>query len=332
MSGPKNSSFEYLDLHCVKTISISERDNLVSIGDFAEPFSSPGISSFLDGLPLTRHRTNSAGILKEILGRMKRARMKGAPIIWACGPHLIKYGLSKLMVDLMDRGFVSAYATNGAGAIHDVEIALFGETSEEMSGEIGMGRFGMARETGEFINRCAARARREGRGLGETLGMTLVEESAPHLDHSILAGAWRHAIPMTIHVAVGTDIVHMHPGFDGADTGAATQHDFQILAAVVKRLSGGLHLNIASSVILPEVFLKCLTVANNLRQGEGLDPVSDFMTANINHESEYRPLMNVVRRPTIGLGQGVELLGRIELMLPLLYALLVSSDSPVDGE
>ncbi len=227
----------------------------------------------------------------------------------------------------MRNGFVTQVATNGAGAIHDVEIALFGATSEEMQGRIHTGEFGMARETGAFINLSAQEAHRTGAGFGETIGRRLLETGAPHVDSSLFAQAYRLEVPVTVHVAIGTDIVHMHPGFDGGATGAASQCDFEIFAAGLDGLDqGGVHLNVASSVVLPEVFLKSLTLVNNLRRGEAREPVQDFLTVTIDHQSEYRPLMNVVRRPTGDLGRGVELLGRIEILVPLLVSLLLADD------
>lgn len=326
---PDASRYPSLDLARVTTRPISTRRNLVSIHDFATPFD-PGSAprAFFQGLPETRHRTNAAESLADVVETIVVARGKGRGITWCCGPHLVKYGLSLHLIDLMERGFVSAIATTGAGAIHDAEIALFGATSEEMTGEIGTGRFGMARETGEFINRTAIEARDRRIGFGEALGSKLTSAGAPHLKYSLLGNAYRIGIPMTVHVAIGTDIVHAQPGFDGGATGCASQFDFQIFGAALDRIdNGGVHLNVASSVVLPEIFLKCLTVANNLRRGEGKASVTDFLTVAIDHQSAYRPLMNVVRRPTIDVGRGIELLGRIELLLPLLSGLLVARDS-----
>jgi hypothetical protein len=329
MSHPLRTRYPYLELSRVTTLPIAERPNLVTLEDFARPAApGNGMGAFLDGLPLTRHRTNAAGSLTEVVASIRGARAAGRGITWALGPHVVKYGLSLLIIDLMERGLVTAVATNGAGAIHDAEIALFGVTSEEMTGEIQTGRFGMARETGEFVNGAARLAKDAGLGFGEALGQRLIDAGAPNLRYSLLASAHRLGIPMTVHVAIGTDIVHQHPNFDGSATGAATQHDFQILAAAIDRIAGGgVHLNIASSVVLPEVFLKCLTVANNLRAGAGGEPVADFLTVNIDHQSEYRPLMNVVRRPTVGVGRGVELVARVELMVPLLAGLLVAGEA-----
>ncbi len=317
------SRYPALDRSRVVTLPFGERTNLVSVTDFAAPPASGAPPRFLDILPATRHRTNAAANLVEVVHGIRAARARGKSITWACGPHLVKYGLSRHLVALMQAGLVTHVATNGAGAIHDAEIALFGATSEEMSGRIHTGAFGMARETGHFLNDAARQARDRGAGYGETLGYLLAD--APHAGDSLLAQAFIAGIPMTIHVAIGTDIVHMHPSFDGAATGAASQRDFEILAAGIDNLSGGgVHLNVASSVVLPEVFLKSLTMANNLRRAAGRAPVQDFLAVTVDHESEYRPLMNVVRRPTGDLGKGIELLGRIEILVPLIAALLLA--------
>lgn len=327
-STPRASRFPWLSLSALSTISIHDRQHLVTLEDLAvPPPPGNGIGALLDGFPLTRHRTNAAGSLNDVVNAIHDARARGASIIWACGPHVVKYGLSRLLIELMERKLVTALATNGAGAIHDCELALFGVTSEEMTGEIQTGRFGMARETGAFLNRAAREALHEGLGYGEALGRLLYTEQAPHRDISLLGNAYRLGIPMTVHVAMGTDIVHAQPSFSGQATGAATQHDFQILASCIDRLNGGgVHLNIASSVVLPEVFLKCLTVANNLRSVQQQGSVRDFLTVTMDHQSEYRPLMNVVRRPTVDVGRGLELLGRVEVMLPLLASLLLAKE------
>lgn len=313
------SKYEKIDPAGITLSPIEKRQNLVKIADFAKPIPhGAGFVAFLESLPSISHRTDAASNLRQLVIALQQAVARKNSIIWGIGPHVIKYGLSLLISDLMDQGFISAIALNGAGAIHDTEMALIGETSEEMGGRIGRGEFGMARETGEFLNGAAALARQEEMGFGEALGQRLCAQNAPYLDYSIIAQAYRRDIPVTIHVAIGTDIIHMHPSMNGADTGYASLQDFYTLARVVSRLNdGGIYLNIGSSVVLPEVFLKSLTMANNL-YGE----VKNFLTVNIDHLSEYRPLMNVVRRPTIESSQGFELIGRIELLIPILAALL----------
>ncbi len=324
------SRYPQADRARVVTVPFHQRENLVTLDDFAPPPDASTVGRFQAVLPSTRHRTNAADNLTEVVHALQKARAAGRTVSWACGPHLIKYGLTDHLISLMEHRLVTQVATNGAGAIHDVEIALFGATSEEMQGRIHTGEFGMARETGAFIHQAAAQAATLGQGFGETIGKQLLHRGAPHARHSLFAQAYRLGIPVTVHVAIGTDIVHMHPGFDGAATGAASGHDFDIFSAGMDRLSGGgVHLNVASSVVLPEVFLKALTLTNNLRRSAGKDPVRDFLTVTIDHQSEYRPLMNVVRRPTRDLGKGIELLGRIEILLPLLTALLLQDDPPV---
>lgn len=320
--------YKPLDFSKVKTIDLRERENLVKVSQFAKPFDvekirsrgdSSSLLDFLDALPAIGKRTNAAAQLKSLVYAIDRASINGKPISWGLGPHIIKYGLSPLVIQLMDLGFVSAIAMNGAGAIHDTEIAMIGETSEEMTGEIETGRFGMARQTGEFINSAAAEAASKGIGFGEALGRKILEENLPYADYSLYAASCKREINATVHVGIGTDIIHTHPCMDGAATGAASFTDFRRLAGVIAHLgNGGVHLNIGSSVILPECFLKALTVANNL----GFN-VRGFVTANIDHLSEYRPLMNVVRRPVHGAGEGYEIVGRMEIMAPLLVRLLV---------
>jgi len=304
------------DLSKVRTVPLRSRPNLVGIKDFAKAVEKgSSFGAFMDSFCAIEHRVDAASNLRNLVASIGKAKRKRKPIVWGLGPHLIKYGLSPLIIHLMKKGYVSAIAMNGACAIHDAEIALIGETSEEMAGEIETGRFGMAAETGEFINAAARTAYEQGLGFGESLGGKLRAAKAPFRKHSLLASAHALSLPATVHVAIGTDIVHMHPTMDGAATGAASFRDFRILTEVMKGLGhGGVYINIASTVILPEVFLKTLTAANNLLRR----PIRDFTTANFNHLSEYRPLMNVVRRPMEGVGRGYEIIGRIEIMIPLL--------------
>jgi len=310
------SKYEADDLRKINTISIRERENLVKLSDFAKvaPRGS-SFGEFIDSLCSIEHRVDAASNLRNLLSYLARAKRSGKPIVWGIGPHVVKYGLPPLIINLMDEGYVSALTLNGACAIHDSEIAMVGETSEEMAGSIVTGRFGMARETGELINGAAKLAQEKDLGLGEAIAVRLLEGGTPHGEYSLLVSAYNKGIPATVHVAIGTDIIHMQPTMDGSAMGAATFRDFRILTHVMSDFGdGGVYLNIASSVVLPEVFLKALTAANNLR-GESMD---DFTTANFNHQSEYRPLMNVVRRPTEGAGRGYEIIGRIEIMIPLL--------------
>ncbi len=308
------------DFGDVRRVPISERSNLVRVAEFTQPPDGDySFRAFLDSLSSIKHRTNAATSLNTLVTTMMQARDSGQPITWALGPHIIKYGLTPLIVHLMDAGLIQCILTNGAGAIHDVEIALIGETSEEMGGHISRGDFGMARETGEFINGAALEAYETGKGFGEALGDKLIREKAPYLHSSLFAQARLRNIPLTVHVAIGTDIIHMHPDMNGAATGEATFTDFRRFVAVLQKFSGGgVHLNIGSTVVLPEIFVKAMTVANNLNQ----QPARDFTTVNFDHLSEYRPLMNVVKRGSMDGGHGYEIIGRMEIMVPLLVWVL----------
>jgi hypothetical protein len=245
-------------------------------------------------------------------------------VIWGLGAHVIKVGLSPVVIDLMERGLVTAVALNGAGVVHDFEVAVAGQTSEDVEAGLGTGAFGMARETGEEVNRAIVAGDRDGLGLGAAVGRYLCERRPRprHLDLSLLAAAWRLSLPATVHVAIGTDIVHVHPACDPAALGRATHLDFRIFAGEVAHLGGGgVYLNVGSAVVLPEVFLKAVTLARNL--GHRL---SGFATANLDFIQSYRPGTNVVERPVKGHGRGYRLTGHHELLVPLLAAALVEKD------
>ncbi len=310
------------DFSRIKRMSIKNRENLVKVKDFVKvPAPGTGFLEFLESLPIVGHRTNAATNLATIVERIAIAQSRHRPVIWALGPHVIKYGLTPLIVEMMELGIVQHILTNGAGAIHDTEIALIGETSEEMGGHIGSGDFGMARETGEFINNAAQKAMREETGFGESIGKSILESHLPYSEFSLFAQAAARDIPITVHVAIGTDIIHMHPDMDGRATGEASFYDFRRFVASVQQLGGGgVHLNIGSTVILPEVFVKAMTAANNLNG----QPCTDYTTANFDHLSEYRPLMNVVRRGSMDGGSGYEIIGRMEIMIPLLCRILMA--------
>jgi hypothetical protein len=248
-----------------------------------------------------------------------RARSLGKPILWGLGAHVLKVGLSPVLLDLMEKGLVTGLALNGAGIVHDFELAVAGNTSEDVSAGLGSGEFGMARETGEEINRAIVEGDRDGLGLGASVGRYLLQRKPPHLDVSLLAAAARRGLPATVHVAVGTDIVHMHPACDPAALGRATHLDFRLFAAEVARLGGGgVYLNVGSAVMLPEVFLKAVTLARNLGH-----ELADFATANLDFIQSYRPSTNVVERPTRGVGRGYSLTGHHEILVPLLAAALI---------
>jgi hypothetical protein len=305
-----------LDLAGVRTYPLADRKSKVTLGDFARPHA-PGASfaTFLDTLP----RLLGAEALRQVVGEVQRARSAQKPVLWGLGAHVLKVGLSPLIVDLMERGFATGIALNGAGIVHDFELAVAGQTSEEVEAGLGAGAFGMARETGEEVNRAITEGDRDGLGLGAALGRYLEAKRPPHLAVSLLAAARRLGVPATVHVAMGTDIVHMHPACDPAAVGRATHLDFRLFAAQVAALGGGgVYLNVGSAVLLPEVFLKAVTLARNL----GHD-LSDFATANLDFIQSYRPNTNVVQRPTRGVGRGYSLTGHHEILVPLLAAALV---------
>ncbi len=305
-----------LSLEGIHTYPLATRRSKVSLRDFARPHRRGArLAQFVDALP----RILAGETLRALANDVSRARRRRKPILWGLGAHVLKVGLSPLLTDLMERGFVTAIAMNGAGIVHDFELAVAGHTSEDVGAGLGKGAFGMARETGAEINRAIVEGDRDGLGLGAALGRYLTARRPRHLPVSLLATAWRLGLPATVHVAIGTDIVHMHPACDPAALGRTTHRDFRIFAAQVARLGGGgAYLNVGSAVLLPEVFLKAVTLARNLGH-----PLRDFATANLDFIQSYRPNTNVVQRPTRGVGRGYSLTGHHELMVPLLAAMLV---------
>ena len=305
-----------LPLAGLRTYPLAGRKSKVGLADFATPHRrGASLRAFLASLP----RVLGAATLRALVADVLRARARRKPIVWGLGAHVIKVGLSPVLIDLMERGLMTGLALNGAGIVHDFELAVAGQTSEDVSAGLGSGTFGMARETGEELNRAIVAGDADGLGLGAAVGRYLVQRRAPHLGVSLLAAAWRRQVPATVHVAIGTDIIHMHPACDPAALGRATHLDFRILAGEVARLGGGgVYLNVGSAVLLPEVFLKAVTLARNL----GHD-VTDFATANLDFLPGYRPSTNVVQRPTEGVGRGYSLIGHHEILVSLLAAALV---------
>jgi hypothetical protein len=305
-----------LALDGVRTYPLAERKSQVTLAAFGRAHQrGASVAEWLDSLP----RILGALALRDVAGAIARARTLGKPIVWGIGAHVLKVGLSGLLIDLMRRGYVTGLAMNGAGIVHDFELAVAGQTSEDVAAGLGAGAFGMARETGEEVNRAIVEGDEDGLGIGAALGRYLSARRAPHREVSLLAAAWRLGLPATVHVALGTDIVHMHPACDPAAVGRATHLDFRTLAAQVARLGGGgVYLNVGSAVLLPEVFLKCVTLARNL--GHRL---SDFTTVNLDFIQSYRPNTNVVSRPTRGVGRGYSLTGHHEILIPLLAAALI---------
>lgn len=318
MSGarPPRKPAAPLELHGIRTYPLRSRKSKVSLSDFAKPLAKGStLRDFFEALP----RQLAGETLRALTGEILRARSLDKPILWGLGAHVIKVGLSPLVIDLMERGLVSGLALNGAGIVHDFELAVAGQTSEEVEGGLGSGDFGMAKETGEELNRALVEGDRDGLGLGAAVGRYLLACDAPHREISLLAAARRLGLPATVHVAVGTDVVHMHPACDPAALGRATHFDFRLFAGQVAELGGGgVYLNVGSAVLLPEVFLKAVTLARNLGH-----ELKDFATANLDFIQSYRPNTNVVQRPTRGVGRGYSLTGHHELLLPLLCAALV---------
>jgi hypothetical protein len=303
------------DLSKIKTISIRSRGSKVEISGFGRPFDPrrDSFARFVDSMPSFLAATD----LRAFADRVAGARGGGMPFIVMLGAHVVKVGLSPVIIDLIDRGVITCVAMNSAAAIHDAETALFGVTSEDVAERLTDGTFGMSKETGSFINGALLRGFRKGKaGYGETLGRALAR--APHARLSILAACLRRGIPATVHAAIGTDIIHQQPTMNGAATGELTFRDFKVLASAVGGLrGGGAVANIGSAVVMPEVFLKALTVARNLDR-----KVAGFTTANFDMIQHYRPRMNVVLRPTAGKGRGYTVTGHHEIMVPLLAAMI----------
>jgi deoxyhypusine synthase len=259
-----------------------------------------------------------ASDFREFITQVQRARQKEKAIVFMIGAHVIKVGLSPVLIDLMENQYISVLAMHGAGAIHDVEVSYFGQTSENVAEGLADGSFGMAQETGEFINQTAKEACDKKLGFGEALGKRISQEQPPLKKFSLLARAYECNIPATVHVALGTDIIHQQPSVDGAALGEASLMDFKILTHIVSKIAdGGVVINCGSSVILPEVFLKALTVARNL-----FGEIKNFATANFDMIQHYRPTVNVVERPTLQGGKGYQFFGHHEIMIPLLAAAL----------
>jgi deoxyhypusine synthase len=308
-----SSKYPAVDLSSLRTMSIEERKSKVNVRDFSSPVGGGSrVEDLLESLPnILAGRT-----LRTVIDRIILARRGGRAVVLAMGAHVIKCGLSPILCDLMRRGIITTLALNGAGAIHDSEIARFGETSEDVVEGMRTGMFGMARETADFLNDGARRAQEHDLGFGEVLGRALVERAAPHADVSLLATAYECDVPATVHVSVGSDIVHMHPSADGGAIGTASIHDFRILTEAMAGLGqGGVLLNVGSAVVLPEVLLKAMTILANL--GRDLSGVTGV---NLDFMQQYRSNQQVVARITQVGGEGFSLTGHHEIMLPLIAA------------
>ena len=309
--------YEEFDLSSIKTYPLRSRQSKVGLAQFATPHKpGSGINGFVKSLP----GLLAASDFRDVVDAMIAARRADKAIIWGLGAHVLKTGLSPVLVDLMERGFISAIATNGAGIIHDFEIALSGGTSEDVDATLGPGTFGMAEETGAQLNQAIRDGVALGLGLGQSVGKYLDSAKPSFAQISVAAAAWRLKIPVTVHVAIGTDIIHMHPQASGAAIGEASLRDFKYFVSSVARLEGGVYLNCGSAVVLPEVFLKAVAIARN--EGRSLDGLT---TVNLDFLRHYRPLTNVVNRPTAGTGRGYSLTGHHELLIPLLAAALIEA-------
>jgi len=304
------------DLSRVKTYPLRDRPSKVGVASFGRPHVPGGsVADFLAGLP----DILGARGLHDLARAMIRARGTGKPVLWGLGAHVIKTGLSPVLIDLMDRGFVSGIALNGAGIIHDYEVAVAGSTSEDVDSRITEGAFGMAEETGRDIHQAVRDGAEGGIGIGESLGKALDRLQPEYGRYSLLLQAYRRSIPVTVHVTIGADIIHNHPGCSPAALGEASHRDYRLFASLVALLNGGgVYLNCGSAVTLPEVFLKCITLVRN--SGE---PLRDFTTANLDFQQHYRPRENVLKRPVQDGGTGIAVTGHHEIVLPLLAAWLV---------
>ena len=305
---------EPIPLDKVKRYSLKERKSKVTIKDFARPSNSSNLLDWLESLS----DILSAKDLKEIIKIIATAAIQNKMIILGMGAHPVKLGLSRIIIDLMKRGIIKAIATNGACIIHDTEIAMTGSTSEDVAEELKTGRFGMAKETAQFLNSAISEAYKEGIGLGEAVGKMILEKDLPYKEFSIFANAYDMNVAATVHVAIGTDIIHMHPESDPAAIGAASHRDFRIFAKLVSQLEQGVFINLGSAVIIPEVFLKALSLVRNLGYN-----VYRFTTINLDFNRQYRALTNVVERPTMHGGRGFYIIGHNEITFPLIAALVI---------
>jgi hypothetical protein len=311
--------YEEFDLSDIKTYPLKSRASKARSEDFARAVAPGGsIGAFVDSLP----DIQAAVHFKAVVRAVAAAKRTGAGVVWGLGAHVIKTGLGPVLIDLMERGFVSAIATNGATVIHDFEVALVGATSEDVDEALGPGRFGMAEETGRLLNGAIVDGVAAGLGLGQSVTRFLASKPPQHARISVLAAAARLEIPVTVHVAIGTDIIHMHPAASGAAIGEGSLRDFRYFVSNVARLERGVYLNCGSAVVLPEVFLKAVALARN----RGL-ALAGLTTVDLDFVRHYRPQTNVVARPTAGTGRGFSLVGHHEIMIPLLAAAVIDADA-----
>jgi hypothetical protein len=320
-----------LDFANLKTVGLEERGGKVKVADFAAAYQpGSGVAGLLDSLP----HVLAADSFRAVVDALALARRQKRAILWGMGGHVVKCGLAPVLLDLMRRGYATGFVLNGSAAIHDFEIALAGHTSEDVEAVLPDGRFGAAEETGREMNQAIVEGVRDGIGMGEALGRALDQRDqrdqrdprggnrAPQA--SLLLNAYRARVPVTVHVAIGTDTPHIHPAADGAAIGSATHRDFRLFCGLVTELhQGGIYLNVGSAVLLPEVFLKAVSAVRNLGH-----PLADFTTVNFDFLQHYRPRVNVVERPHAASGgKGYAITGHHELMIPLLAAALIETHS-----
>ena len=303
----------------IKTFSLKDRPSKVRIDEIASPYKKgSSFNDFFSSLP----NILAARDIREVAAAVVQARKDHRPVMLGMGAHPIKVGLTPVIIDLMERGTITSLALNGAGIIHDFELAFIGRTSEDVDREILSGAFGMAEETGSMINNAIRDGNEKGLGIGESVGRLIQDGEFPFRNKSLLAAGVRLGIPVTVHVAIGTDIIHMHPSFDAKATGEAAGRDFRKFCSIVAELEGGVYCNLGSAVLLPEIFLKAVTLCRNLGH-----TLTHFTTVNMDFIQHYRPNTNVVRRPTHGGGRGYALTGHHEIMFPLLAAAINESSS-----
>ena len=307
-----------LSFDSLKTVPIDARGGKVGVGDFARPYrKGEGVAGWIESLP----KILAADSFRGVIDAVRRARTEKRAILWGMGGHVVKCGLADLLLDLMRREWVTGFVMNGAASIHDFEIAIAGQTSEDVEAVLPDGRFGAAEETGREMNAAIAAGSRDEIGMGEALGRALEKLAKPQFaPHSLLYSAYQASVPVTVHVALGADTPHTHPSADGSAIGAGTHRDFRLLCSMVRRLDrGGVYLNVGSAVVLPEVFLKAVSVVRNLGY-----PLAGFTTVNFDFLQHYRPKVNVVERPHAKSGgRGFAITGHHELMIPLLAAALI---------
>lgn len=307
--------YRQIDIRKIKRYSIKNRISKVSIEKSAQPHKKgESLKRFFEGLPGYLAAKDLKSIAKSVIEAYRNNR----PVILGMGAHPIKVGLSKVIIDLMQKGVINALATNGACIIHDFEISYLGQTSEDVARELCTGTFGMAEETGQMLNRAIIEGVKRGYGIGKSIGEFIDYSDFRFKEMSIFREAYRLQIPATVHVAIGSDIIHMHPEADGFSIGEGSMRDFRLLSSVISDLEGGVYINLGSAVILPEVFLKALTVVRNLGY-----KVERFTTVNMDFIQHYRPQENVLKRPTMTGGQCFALTGHHEIMFPLLAALII---------